>query len=144
MVIRVRSTIWSWANLLKIPSWIPPLTDDRSILGGERSPTSDISSLEETLGTGPSSLPGGCGLSHILSTVVWCPLPWGHTCAVMLWCCATLSRTPHSVGCAGLECRRHRAQLCNCLPRLPRRRSEVGGSPLSKFSFLIVSSPVFV
>ncbi|XP_034500283.1 partitioning defective 3 homolog isoform X12 [Ailuropoda melanoleuca] len=124
MVIRVRSAIWSWANLLKIPSWIPPLTDDRSILGGEGSPTSDISSLEETLGTGPSSLPSGCGLSHILSTVVWCPLPWGHTCVVMLWCCATLTRTPHSVGCAGLECRGHRAQLGNCLPCLRRRRSE--------------------
>ncbi|XP_021541678.1 partitioning defective 3 homolog isoform X9 [Neomonachus schauinslandi] len=41
-----------------------------------------------------------------------------------MWCCVTLPRTPHSVGCAGLECRGHRAQLGHCLPRLLRRRLE--------------------
>ncbi|VCW77920.1 unnamed protein product, partial [Gulo gulo] len=40
----------------------------------------------------------------------------------MLWCCAALTQTPHSVGCAGLECRGRRAQLGNCLSCLPRRR----------------------
>ena len=112
---------------------MPPLTDDRSILGGEGSPTSGISSPEETLGTGPSTLLSGCGLIPTLSTVVWCPWPWGHTCVGMLWCCATLTQTPRSVGCAGLEYRGPRVQLDNCLPG-PRRRLEVGASPLSKFT----------
>ncbi|XP_025786739.1 partitioning defective 3 homolog [Puma concolor] len=102
---------------------MPPLTDDRSILGGEGSPTSGISSPEETLGTGPSTLLSGCGLIPTLSTVVWCPWPWSHTCVGMLWCCATLTQTPRSVGCAGLEYRGPRVQLDNCLPG-PRRRLE--------------------
>ncbi|XP_026929596.1 partitioning defective 3 homolog isoform X17 [Acinonyx jubatus] len=102
---------------------MPPLTDDRSILGGEGSPTSGISSPEETLGTGPSTLLSGCGLIPTLSTVVWCPWPWSHTCVGMLWCCATLTQTPCSVGCAGLEYRGPRVQLDNCLPG-PRRRLE--------------------
>ncbi|XP_045322897.1 partitioning defective 3 homolog isoform X19 [Leopardus geoffroyi] len=102
---------------------MPPLTDDRSILGGGGSPTSGISSPEETLGTGPSTLLSGCGLIPTLSTVVWCPWPWGHTCVGMLWCCATLTQTPRSVGCAGLGYRGPRVQLDNCLPG-PRRRLE--------------------
>ncbi|XP_019508149.1 PREDICTED: partitioning defective 3 homolog [Hipposideros armiger] len=54
----------------------PLVTDGRSILRGPGSPTSGISSPEETLGTGSCNPPRG--LSHILSTAVCCAPPWGH------------------------------------------------------------------
>lgn len=117
----------------------PLVTDGRSILGGPGSPTSGISISEETLGIDSFTLPSGCGLRHILSRIVWCALPWGHPCTAMLWCCGTLSRTPCRVGCVGFEYRRHRVQLDNCLPRLPKSKLKVGASPLSKFTISLQS-----
>lgn len=59
---------------------------------------------------------------------------------VMLWCCGTLKQTQHSVKYAAFDCRGHRIQLGNCVPRLPRGKSEVGASLLSKFTISLVSS----
>ncbi|XP_047377477.1 partitioning defective 3 homolog isoform X14 [Sciurus carolinensis] len=42
----------------------------------------------------------------------------------MMWCCGTLARTPRSVGCAGFQYRGHKVLLDDCLPRLPKRKSE--------------------
>ena len=61
---------------------------------------------------------------HLLS------LTWGHP--VMWSCCGLPRRTLHSEGYAAFECRGHRVRLDGCVPRLLKRRPQVGASYVSK------------
>lgn len=128
MGIGLRSTVWSLARPLKIPSAIPPLTAGRSILGGEGSPTSGSAAPRCRCEKAPPA-------TSLQPEPQW-GLPSGvlgpsWPCDVVLW---GSKPDPIQHALCWIWVQGPGIQPDNSLPRLPETHLGVVASPMSKFT----------